>query len=284
MAATWLVSFDRIRRSDPAAADLLFFMSYIENKAIPRSILPSMETEERMVHAIGTLRAYAFVTEQGNGDTYDVHRLVHLATKVWLSKHGATMELDEKVSAHLAEVFPSDDYENQALWRAYLPHGLQFLNSTKAQDSKSRYDVCMAVGNCLCFDGRIREAVTWFSARFLWSEGHFAKDHPYRLASQRALAISYGRNGQIEDSVELLEHIVAIEEKVLREDHHDRLVSQHTLAVLYQANGQTEKAFKLFEKVVAIWEKVLKEDHPDRLVSQHELAISYRANGQTEGN
>ena len=95
VTANWLISFDQIRRSDSVATDLLFIMSCIENKAIPRSLMPSVESNERMMHAIGTVRAYAFVTKHGDEDSYDLHRLVHLATK---------------------RIFPSDDYTNRNVW------------------------------------------------------------------------------------------------------------------------------------------------------------------------
>lgn len=45
VAATWLVSFNHIRRSNAIAADLLAFMSCIEHKAISRSMLPMVEAE-----------------------------------------------------------------------------------------------------------------------------------------------------------------------------------------------------------------------------------------------
>ena len=48
-------------------------------KAIPRSILPAMESEVRMDEAIGALRGYSFLVKRGEGDWYDMHRLVHLA-------------------------------------------------------------------------------------------------------------------------------------------------------------------------------------------------------------
>lgn len=191
IAATWLISFDQIRRSDSTAADILSFMSCFENKAVPRSILPFVEPEERMVHAIGTLRAYAFVTSRDDGSSYDIHRLVHLATKVWLGEHGATKELNDKVATHFAQIFPSDDHENRALWREYFPHALQFLRNTKTLDSNKRYDLCMAVGSCLQVDGRVGEAVVWLLECFLWRQGHFAEDHPNQLASQHVLAIVY---------------------------------------------------------------------------------------------
>jgi len=282
VAATWLVSFDQIRRSDSVAADLLSFMSCIEHKAIPRSMLPSVELAERMVHAMGTLRAYAFVTRRGDGDSYDMHRLVHLATKVWLEGHGAAEALNEKVAAHLAEIFPSDDYTNRAIWREYLPHAFQFLRTSKTQDIEARYDLCMAVGRCLQVDGRIGEAVGWLFECFLWRQGRYPKDDPSRLASQHALAGAYRADGQVKEAVKLLEQVVAIKGKVLAKDHPSRLASQHALAGAYEADGQVKEAVKLLEQVVAIEGKVLAEDHPSRLASQHALAGAYRADGQVK--
>ena len=279
VAATWLISFDQIRKSHPIAADLLSFISCIENKAIPRSILPAIEPEERMVHAIGTLRAYAFITKRGDTDIYDMHRLVHLAIKIWLDKQDASQKVKEEAAIYLAEIFPSDNYTNRAIWREYFPHAFQSLRNTKELDIKARFDLCMAVGRCLLVDGRVGEAVIWLSECYSWWQGHFPEDHPDRLASQHELASAYEADGQVSKAVKLLEQVVAIREKVLKEDHPDRLASQHVLAISYRADGQVSKAVKLLEQVVAIRE-VLKEDHPSRLASQHGLAMAYRADGQ----
>ena len=62
-----------------------------------------------MVYALATLRAYAFVTRYENSERYDMHRLVHLATKIWLREQAATEDLYEKTIAHFAEIFPTDD-------------------------------------------------------------------------------------------------------------------------------------------------------------------------------
>lgn len=279
VAATWLVSFDQVRRSDSIAADLLSFLSCIEYKAIPRSILPSVKPQERIVYAVGTLRAYAFVTRRKDSDSYDMHQLVHLATKVWLDKHGAREALNEKVATRLVEIFPSDDYSNRVLWREFLPHALQFLRNTKKLDIEARYELCMAVGRCLRVDGRVGEAVVWLSECFLWRQDRYPEDHPDRLNSQYELAKVYQADGQVKKAVKLLEQVVVIREKLLKEDHPSRLASQYQLAIVCQADGQVKEAVKLLEHIVAIREKVLREDHPSRLASQHMLAGAYQANG-----
>jgi hypothetical protein len=65
-------------------------------------------------------------------------------------------------------------------------------------------------------------------------------------------------NGQVGKAVGLLEHVVAVEEKVLAEDHPDRLASQHGLARAYHADRQVGKAVELLEHVVAVKARVLR--------------------------
>ena len=191
IATTWLISFNHIRRSDPVAADMLLFMSCIEHKAIPRQLLPQAKPIEQMVHALGTLRAYAFITQQENNEIYDLHRLVHLATRVWLKEQGSAESLSQSITVHFADIFPSNDYSNRMIWREYFPHVFRLLGNTKQIDIEPRYKLCMLVGECLRADGRIKEAVSWLSECSLWRQKHFPEDHPDRLASQHALAGAY---------------------------------------------------------------------------------------------
>jgi tetratricopeptide (TPR) repeat protein len=282
VARTWLVSFDQIRDHDTVAANLLSFMSCIEPKAIPRSILPIVQPDERMVRAIGTLCSYSFVVRRGDEDMYDIHRLVHLATRIWVKKHGVAAEAMEQVIQHVSNVFPYAEYTSRAVWREYLTHALRLLRVELDKDVEERYTLCLKVGQCLMEDGRIREAVAWFEESYQWRKDNFAEEHPDRLTSQHELARAYQADGQVEKAVELLEHVVAVRTRVLTEEHPHRLASQHELAGAYQADGQVKKAMELLEHVVAVNTRVLGEEHPHRLTSQHELASAYQADGQVE--
>ncbi|KAJ4406473.1 hypothetical protein N0V82_010123 [Gnomoniopsis sp. IMI 355080] len=279
VATTWLVSFDQIRKFDSVAADLLAFMSCIEPKAIPRSILPDMGSEEQMTHAIGTLRGYAFVVKRDE-EVFDMHSLVHLAIRTWLQKEGSTVHITERAICHLAEVFPSDEWENRSLWRAYLPHAFRVLQENEGTDIEAMYDLFYWAGRCLAVDGRIKEAMSCLEQCFAWRKAHFAEDSPGLLSSQHALAQAYKNNGEVGKALQLLEHVVAVRE-TLAEDDPNRLASQHELAVVYLADGQVDKALQLLEHVVAVRE-TLAEDDPNRLASQHELAGVYLADGQVD--
>jgi tetratricopeptide (TPR) repeat protein len=281
VATTWMVSFSQICTRDEIAANLLLFMSCIEWKAIPRSILPSVQSEVRMADAIGTLCGYSFLVKRQDNDWYDIHRLVHLATRIWIRQRGDARAVVERGIRHVARIFPSNDHENQAVWRAYLPHAIRLFEDEQSWDVEEKSKLALQIGRCLRVDGRISEAVRWLEESCK-QRAKLDKEDSDRLASQHALAMAYEADGQVKKAVELLEQVVAVREKVLAEDHPNRLASQHELAGAYEADGQVKKAVELLEQVVAVQEKVLAEDHPDRLASQHALAIAYQADGQVK--
>jgi tetratricopeptide (TPR) repeat protein len=281
VAKTWLVSFEQIVRQDADAADLLQYMSCIEWKAIPRSILPAVRPEARMTTAIGTLWSYSFITTRNDSQTYDMHRLVHVAARVWLQQKGLMVETQKRALEHLSNIFPSDDYEEREVWREYIPHAVRIRDVRAGEHIDVRGKLCLQVGRCLRVDGRIRDAVGWLEeSRDLRSS--LPEDHLDRLSTQHNLASAYQANGQVKDAVRLLEQVVAIHKRVLAEDHPDRLASQAVLASAYLAIGQVKDAVWLLQHVVTIKGRVLTEDHPERLASQHELARAYQANGQVK--
>jgi hypothetical protein len=182
VATTWVVSFSQIREHDVAAVDLLAFMSCVEWKAIPRSLLPEAQSDGQTEEAIGTLCGYSFLTRRGgeSGGTQESEETdtntgeeeeeetetetqvereewydIHLAIRIWVKKHGNASEVVEEVVRHVADVFPSDDYENRAVWRGYLPHALRLLSSRQHSSAWEQSELCLLVGRCLRVDGRI---------------------------------------------------------------------------------------------------------------------------------
>ena len=92
--------------------------------------------------------------------------------------------------------------------------------------------------------GEYGEAVDAFKEIVECRSKKAAEDDSSLLASQHELAGAYRANGQVDEAVELLEHVVKVKEK-LAEDHPSRLASQHALAGAYRANGQIDKAIEI---------------------------------------
>ncbi|KAH7020255.1 hypothetical protein EDB80DRAFT_887773 [Ilyonectria destructans] len=281
VATTWTISFEQIRRTDSLAANLLSFVAFIEPKAIPRSLFPKPETEQQMTQAIGMLLGYGFLTRRGDDQLFDMHSLVHLATRIQSEDQGTADRIQRDVLAHLTEVFPTDQWENRESWQQYLPHALRAIEIRKGVDN----GVCeleLWVGRCLLVDGRTQEAINLLEHVVGIQKKTLVETDLSRLNSQHSLARAYRADRRVKDAISLQEYVVKIYTEILPEDHSDRLTSQHTLAGAYQADGQIKAAVELMENVVGIRKRVLVEGHPDRLASQHALALTYRAYGQVK--
>ncbi|KAI8634991.1 hypothetical protein F5Y19DRAFT_470041 [Xylariaceae sp. FL1651] len=280
VATTWLVSFDQIRRDSATAAELLSFMSCIESKVIPLSMLPRPQTREEMQHAIGVLCGYAFLVRRGDQDIYDMHRLVQIAIRVWIRKHDAVDETESSAIQHLASIFPWDNIENRSLWREYLPHALYALESCKKYEDTAKFDLYYRVGTCLISDRRFKEALQALKEAYRWREQWLYEEDHFRLTSEHALASAYLNNRQIKEAIEIFEHVVAVQKKTLVEEDHSRLASEHELARAYLDNRQIKEAIEIFEHVVAVRKKTLAEEDHSRLTSEHALASAYLNNRQ----
>ncbi|CEJ88496.1 Putative Pfs, NACHT and WD domain protein [[Torrubiella] hemipterigena] len=283
MATTWIVSFIAIRKTDINAVRLLSFIRWIEPKAIPKSMFPTAGSPMDLEDSIDMLCRYGFLSWREDGETLDMHSLVHLALRLWLDQEtGNSLTTEDMAIEHLNKIFPSSEWENRLEWRLCLPHILPLLKEVRLRRNETLQSLCYKTGLCLQVDGRTTETVGVFELLTSIRKERLAETHPDRLTSQHVLAIAYRANGQVKEAIKVLEHVVAIEKETLAETHPDRLTSQHALAGAYQENGQVKEAIKVLEHVVAIQKETLAETHPDRLTSQHALAIAYQDNGQVK--
>ncbi|RYP43653.1 hypothetical protein DL768_009806 [Monosporascus sp. mg162] len=257
VASTWLVSFDQVWKFDSAAAELLSFMSCIEPKAIPRSLLPNLRSNEEMENAIGTLCSYAFLTRREEGDMFDMHSLVHVATRAWIQRYGRLQEVAINALHHFAAIFPSNDPANREVWRKYLPHALRVFEESKECQTEERYHLSGKAGRCLYNDRRFGDAVKYLEEVFKWKRASFSEEDASRLSSEHWLARAYLDDRRIKDAIEIFEHVVAIEKKTLAEEDQSRLASEHELARAYLNDRRIKDAMEILEHVVAIRKKTL---------------------------
>jgi tetratricopeptide (TPR) repeat protein len=193
-----------------------------------------------------------------------MYSLVHLATRIWNRDEGRERQVRQTTLICVAEVFPTDDWENRDIWRQYLPHALRLLGTAGCMENEGGRELGLLVGQCLLVDGRTIEAVSTLEHVVKTREKILAEDHPDRQASEHELARAYLVDGQTRKAIQMLEHIIRIRERVLVEDNPHRLASEQVLARAYLADGQTKKAIEMLEHVVAVEVGILADDDPSR--------------------
>ncbi|KEY73844.1 hypothetical protein S7711_10154 [Stachybotrys chartarum IBT 7711] len=265
IGTTWLISFDQIEKSDKVAVQLLSFISCIEPKAIPQTILPQSGPNE-LEWAIGTLCSYSFLVRHGNSNRFDMHSLVHMATRRWLTIKGQKEEAMNNAICHLAEVFPSINRANQDVWRDFLPHTIRLLYQVEHKANNANV-LLEKAGNCLYADRRFKESIRCREEECRWKQDQLdEKDHS-RLTSEHELASAYLADRRIKDAIKIFEHVVDVQTETLDEKDHSRLASEHELASAYLDDRRTEEAIEILVHVVLVEGDLLADDDPSRLLS-----------------
>ncbi|KAJ5148261.1 hypothetical protein N7526_001613 [Penicillium atrosanguineum] len=277
VTTTWLISFDQIQGSDPSAADLLEFMSYLESKAIPRSISPHPQFGR------GDGVCNCLLSKVGNCVLADGRAKEAVAffgdVCAWNESHYNEEHPDRLASQHdLAGAYRSNGQIKQAV--QLLEHVVAVQGRTLDEEHPDLLASQHELAGAYQSNGQIKQAVQLLEHVVAVRERMVDEEHPARLASQHELAGAYQSNGKIKQAVQLLEHVVAVQGRTIDEEHPNRLASQHDLAGAYKSNGKIKQAVQLLEHIVAVEERTLDEEHPDRLASQQTLAGVYQSNGQ----
>ena len=272
IATTWLISFDHIAGHDSLAADYLKFMCFLSEKDIPMILLPPAG-KVKTTEAMGTLRAYAFVTER-ESSSFDMHRLVRLAMRNWLDENASERgKCITRVIRRLADVFPWPKHENKEIWRKYLPHAQAAIEYHEyAMVKAAGCRLLSGMGESYFLLGKYREAeLMWRQTLELWRKIGGA-EHPDTLRSMNNLANVLCSLGRYNEAEPMWRQTIELWRKIDGAEHPDTLRSMNNLASVLCSLGRYNEAKPIYQQTLELWRKIGGAKHPDTLRSINNLA------------
>ena len=269
IARTWHISFDQIRRQDPLAAEYLSFMACIDRINIPRSLLPPGGSLLQQTKAIGTLKGYAFITEQQASQEldserfFDMHRLVHMASAWWLENHGEQPVWTARAAARLEELIPDGGtYKRKETWTMHLSHAIYVTRLDGVLDDTAKASLLHQIGQCQARLGQYSIAEMVHRQALLLRERKLGDTHIHTLISANEVAVALERQGKYEEAELMHRQTLAQKEKVQGLEHPDTLASVYCLAHLLANQHCYAESRALYERACAAYTAVLGEDHP----------------------
>jgi len=265
IVVTWQIPFEYIQQTRSSAADLLSLMSFFDRQGIPEALLQRRDSqreaqrskkepehdvwesdeedtasqssvgEDQFEGDIIALRNFCFVSVDTSGTSFEMHSLVQLATRRWLTANGKLERWKQQFVSNLCLAFPTGEYKNWAACQALYAH-------TKA-----------AVGQELKDESSI---VEW--ATVLYRAAWFAETI-----------------GNIADAEMLARKAMKARKKVLGQEHEDTLRSVAMVGLAYKLEGRWDDAEKLEVEVMETSKTKLGADHPSTLTSMANLASTY---------
>jgi len=281
IASTWLISFRQIQKYDLLAAEYLYFMSCVAQRDIPHSLLPSA-SKLRKAQAIGTLKAYAFITVHEGGNSYDIHRLVQIAVRNWLRKTGELTRWRCETMKQVARIFPFFEHVNRYECTIYLPHAQCILRFQDFPDDfqEPLGELLFNIGEYFLQTGKYIEAEKIFRQALELNKEVLGDNHPGTLANMNNLAEVFRQQRKNAEAETLQRQTLKLRKEVLGNDHPDTLASMNNLAIVFRYQGKYTEAETLQQQTLKLRKEVLGDDHPDTLNSIHNLAIVLEQQGK----
>ncbi|RYP15437.1 hypothetical protein DL765_005711 [Monosporascus sp. GIB2] len=273
VAHTWVLSFQQIQRQNPFAGELLSLMSRLDRQGIPEAFLSNygkrnnrFDGRLELVKAVGVLKAFSLVSEE-KGGSLNMHRLVQLVTRKWLTKEGTAGRYDREALLTVSKMYPFGKFETRAICSAYLPHANAVLNlgscaSEEEAEAKAKASLLHHMAGYLSFEGKWRDA-----ERFSLQAGQIRKrvlgeENCDTLASMNNLASMYSNQGRWKEAEELGVRVLETSKRVLGEDHRHTLTNMNKLASTWHDSDRRDKAILLMKDCIRGRQQIFGRDHP----------------------
>lgn len=269
VAITWLISFSDIIQRDQLAAEYLKFISILAEEDIPKSLLPPA-TGRKAMHAIATLRAYAFITEREGEDSFDTHRLARLAMRNWLKKEGELKQCVTSAIQRLNDVVPYPKHTNSAEWMKYLQHAqavLELSEYSTSKEAEASLFTKVAEGHNRLGQYQIGEQIHRKAIKL--REKVFGKYDQNTLVNMSRLADTLYNLGKFPEAEEVYRQTFKLKEEVLGLNHPSTLQTMNYLATALRRLSRYREAEQIYRQIFTLKEKVLGTDHPSTLDSMN---------------
>jgi tetratricopeptide (TPR) repeat protein len=278
---TWQITFEQIRRTAPAATDLLALMSMFDRQGIPECLLHHGADRLQFEDAIAPLLNFSLIRERTEMGSFEMHRLVQLSTRKWLEVNKELQRWIKEALRTMAKVFPNGQFETWSLCQVLLPHTKEVLahEQTDEEDVLNRAKVGNDTGWYLLRKGEYGAGEIILRETLEAREKVLGPEHLDTLTSVNSLALVLTRQEKYNEAEQLNRRALEGREKVLGPEHRDTLISVGSLATVLQEYDEA-KAELLNRRALEGREKVLGLEHSHTLTSVSNLAWVLQKQGK----
>ncbi len=284
VAKTWIISFEYIRRENPRSANLLSLMSCFDRHAIPSSLVHDTEENDLdFEDAVAVLCAFSLIKSDEAGTSFDMHNLVQIATKLWLTdeKKGEEDHWAFEALKSLAQKFPAPQThptsEYWTLCASFLSHAQLILahpfRIQREEIQLTRATLLLSVARYSHWRGALMECEVKTQESLGIREKILGQKHPDTLRSLGQLAWTFLLTRNPQESVDAGRRCLELRREVLGENHPETIDCLSDLAMALENQERFEESEEMQRQALQASERILGLDHPDTLNCLSHLAF-----------
>ena len=280
---SWELSFNQLRSG---SANLLSLMSYFNRQAIPQFLIQGNDDEASFEDDINPLISFSLIRAEVRGDTFEMHRLIQIATQHWLCSEGYDQLWKERAVERMADQFPRiNQRQHWPVCEALMSHVdevIAHITGSKESELNRAALLDKTAWYLVQRHGRaeLAEQRSIYALRI--RQKYFDDDSGEILQSLATSAAAQSELLKYEEATGLREIVLKQTLKIWGPEHRESLTAMHNLALSHHSLGNYEKAEDLLERVVEVGEKTLAQEDPELLSSRDTLAFIYIDLGKFE--
>jgi tetratricopeptide (TPR) repeat protein len=290
IATTWYITFEQIRKHNEESVRLLSFMACMANNDIPEMLLPHSNGKLKRAEVIGTLKAYAFVTERTTKNdgqkertskptkTFYIHPLVHLAMRGWLKAHGQWSLYITKAMQQISDALSYRGTDSIDSWIPCLPHASYFADIPELRTYKNSIRLLGRIGQCYLVLGKYFNSQTYFRKAFERSEKLLGRADPrtQTYLHDRGLVLMVIR--RFKEAESIFQETTAMLKEIKGKEDSVTMSALDDLGRVLSKSGKHTEAREIQEEQLAVSKKTLGKMHPDTIDRAGSLAQTYHVN------
>jgi tetratricopeptide (TPR) repeat protein len=265
VANTWALSFEKLEKTNPAAAELLRCCAFLHPDRIPEEVFSKGAPElGSLLESLGSdalawndalceILKYSLLRRDPNASTLEIHSLVQAVLKQGMDE--ATHRLwAERVVRAVNRAFPSVEFSAWAVCERLLAqvHACAELINHWGFEFPEAARLLGLAGSYLHEHGRYTDAEPLYGQALGILEKAFGPQNPEVASCLNNLALLYDNLGQYAKAKPLYKRALAIAEKSFGPEHPKVATGLENYALLLRTVGRLEEAAQLESRARAI--------------------------------
>lgn len=288
VTTTFSISFEKVQKENPVAADVLRSCAFLNSVSIPEEIfLTNTLFSESNFHSrinndlefdeiIGILRSFSLINRHVSSSTFSIHRLVQEVLRDLMDKEMYD-NWQKSVVTSVISMFPVEDVQNWDLCQRLLPHALTCLEWIKydALDIPWLHKSLIKVGLYLHERGQYQKAEMVFQNILdmcIKIHGRVSHETASCLNNLAVTSLALGKYKQAKSSCE---DALAIFKQILGRMHQLTATATYNLAYLYDNSGKYDQAEAFYKEAQDIYEGLRGPEDLETTKCMHSLTMLY---------
>lgn len=294
VSTTFALSFEKVERASPAAAELLRLCAFLDPDAIPEEMIregacelgpilrPLAADPFELDAVIAELRRTSLLQRDAETKTLSIHRVVQVVLRSTMEQETQHLWTERAVRL-MHRVFPSAPmFETWSRCQRYLPHALICAHVILQKDILvlEAAQLLIRVGNYLVDRGWLQEAESLLQRALYIRERLLGPEHLDVAESLHSLGWLYAEQSRYREAEPFFQRVLSIREHLLGPEHLDVAESFHRLGDISFEQGHYKDAEPFFQRALDIRKHLLGPEHLDVAESLDTLAKAYMEQGR----